>query len=685
MNLRGCGQIYDSNDCQESLQRHPPKVIRGLAMDNDVDNATPEVKRECIEEESEGDFGTATLKQLKQACKSKKRKSPKSIKLATVKQEVSDLPCEEDELDLWETLVSWKQKVKKSKSKRKKTFNCGSALSEIDNSGCVSEDTPSSLVLVDISSEISYPLQIKVENPELNPVQPQAISFVHSDENRNLTSEMAETVERCSSDQALKTNLGDPQRSYLNQYFLEYKVQPKSIDTSNCVLNQISYNVIEQMGHDSTFPESSSFEDIRMTEGSVVTDQPSVFCGSDIPREDDMSDPVTCDYHPPSFGSQAATGEENVVTSLDEFKSMVTEQKPSIAVVTSTELQASNCQNGDVEEVALRSPSMDFSPPGQDNKVSLSPICVASLPSITSVVEDEHSSVDNYVVPLSCSPVIQLSDSIGDVMMPHLPERLFSTRKIISPICQQKLRKAMDFDELQDDVEIHSCKEVQLEKTASPGVKRARTIFGSESPETMNAVDLRTKGRKRMRTRNYEGRVPHSIGSVNGSRASQKLQNVGNVSSSVQMCSQNAIAFSKQQIHDIERVATKLMTGLHSMKSIVVDALQHESRTGTKFRYNTDQVRLAVENVGKVEETAKRWLSMMTRDCDRFCKIMTLAEADAPSPEKSKAENMSSPDAKTVPKERKIMFADEVGGSLCKVKVFKNFETDTEIDTPFTY
>ncbi|KAH9624301.1 hypothetical protein KSS87_016887, partial [Heliosperma pusillum] len=93
-------------------------------------------------------------------------------------------------------------------------------------------------------------------------------------------------------------------------------------------------------------------------------------------------------------------------------------------------------------------------------------------------------------------------------------------------------------------------------------------------------------------------------------------------------------------------------------------------------------VRLAVENAGKVEETAQRWLAIMSRDCNRFCKIMSLAEADASSPEKTKEENPSSPETKTIPKERKIMFADEAGGNLCNVKVFKNLNTEMDLVTP---
>lgn len=34
------------------------------------------------------------------------------------------------------------------------------------------------------------------------------------------------------------------------------------------------------------------------------------------------------------------------------------------------------------------------------------------------------------------------------------------------------------------------------------------------------------------------------------------------------------------------------------------------------------QVKSAIKNAIKAEETAKKWMSMMTRDCNRFSKIM---------------------------------------------------------------
>lgn len=114
---------------------------------------------------------------------------------------------------------------------------------------------------------------------------------------------------------------------------------------------------------------------------------------------------------------------------------------------------------------------------------------------------------------------------------------------------------------------------------------------------------------------------------------------------------------------------------------------------------------MAVKSANKTEETARRWLSIMSRDCTRFCKIMVSFRFSLY--EKTKcwftwviisntllfilidewqklSEAGSCAPGNIVNKERKITFADEAGGKLCHVKVFKDDmtsemeHTDTE-------
>ena len=65
--------------------------------------------------------------------------------------------------------------------------------------------------------------------------------------------------------------------------------------------------------------------------------------------------------------------------------------------------------------------------------------------------------------------------------------------------------------------------------------------------------------------------------------------------SSSKSCSQNAIIFAERQMTDIERLATKILSELHSMKELVVDTLHSESRTCAVSRYNTDKVNKPIE------------------------------------------------------------------------------------------
>lgn len=60
--------------------------------------------------------------------------------------------------------------------------------------------------------------------------------------------------------------------------------------------------------------------------------------------------------------------------------------------------------------------------------------------------------------------------------------------------------------------------------------------------------------------------------------------------SSVQSCSNSAIAFSKQQMHGIECIAMKLTKELKSMKDIMDDMLRSEFCLNTSLRYKVNEV-----------------------------------------------------------------------------------------------
>ncbi|XP_042501425.1 uncharacterized protein LOC122079220 isoform X1 [Macadamia integrifolia] len=88
------------------------------------------------------------------------------------------------------------------------------------------------------------------------------------------------------------------------------------------------------------------------------------------------------------------------------------------------------------------------------------------------------------------------------------------------------------------------------------------------------------------------------------------------------------------------------------------------SSTGSNLQGTEVNMRVAVDRAGEVEETTRMWLSMMARDCSRFCRIMrSSGNKAATAPTSSYGLHKD---------RKKIFFADEVGGPLCHVKVFED-------------
>ncbi|RZS26364.1 hypothetical protein BHM03_00059696 [Ensete ventricosum] len=99
--------------------------------------------------------------------------------------------------------------------------------------------------------------------------------------------------------------------------------------------------------------------------------------------------------------------------------------------------------------------------------------------------------------------------------------------------------------------------------------------------------------------------------------------------SSIHMNMEKAIEFSQRQMHDIERLAMQLLKGLNSMKNIMEETLSAEAHssllsefTAEELAFVCGQMRAAADNASELEKTTTKWLSIMTKDCNRFCKIM---------------------------------------------------------------
>ncbi|GLT58050.1 hypothetical protein SLA2020_309750 [Shorea laevis] len=226
---------------------------------------------------------------------------------------------------------------------------------------------------------------------------------------------------------------------------------------------------------------------------------------------------------------------------------------------------------------------------------------------------------------------------------PHPPpQRLLSTRKTISPTSQEKLCRALEFTRV-DDNEHPECRgRLYFAKQTNHRILRAEGL--EQFSRTVVTPILRKPNHVKA------NKVPRLSRS-----APQPTRHM-----STQSCSENAIAFSQRQMHDIESLATKLTKELKSMKNVMKVRLQLEGTAAPALQQNTNEMRIAIENAARAEETTRRWLSIMARDCSRFCKIMKLTEGSS-----SSSENL-------IHKKRKITFADEAGGKLCHVKVFKD-------------
>ncbi|XP_057793960.1 uncharacterized protein LOC131010448 [Salvia miltiorrhiza] len=245
----------------------------------------------------------------------------------------------------------------------------------------------------------------------------------------------------------------------------------------------------------------------------------------------------------------------------------------------------------------------------------------------------------------------------------HLPERLFSTRKALSPSSQEQLCLVMNSVESGNDADQiidYECKEKLFENQT---IKKPSSLR-SEVQYDKKTVSHRLPGQVSQQKfvispRCISKRSKIAKGNLEGPRFSRTLPNLSTGCTSVQGCSESAVAFSQRQMHDMESVALKLMNELKSMKDFVEQKLLFEAYRNASLKNDADEVKSAINNAIKAEETARKWMSMMARDCNRFCKIMKMTPDSTSSSKDGLAKG-----------ERKIMFADEAGGKLCHVRFF---------------
>ncbi|KAF2299913.1 hypothetical protein GH714_005946 [Hevea brasiliensis] len=319
----------------------------------------------------------------------------------------------------------------------------------------------------------------------------------------------------------------------------------------------------------------------------------------------------------------------------------------------------------DVEANVISSPNRDCSSLWNPNLHSSPRGCLVSAADNSPTAEEKQSRLSACADATgSCSPVIHscidepvISAKVEDCChskMQHPPERLFSTRMAISPTSQKRLREVMESIELDDEQYYRYARKLCYRKQNK--YKNGRL----EGPIQIKRAELITSPKKVSRKPKICKNGFHRNDILKVPPPSRAGRCFSTGCTSALSSSESAILFSQQQMHDIESVATKLAKELQLMKDIVEETLQSKVYLATSSKYDAEEIRLAIQSATRVEESARRSLSIMARDCNRFCKIMKLAK-------KNSADSRDG-----VCKKRKIVFADEAGGKLCDVKTFRD-------------
>ncbi|XP_020100361.1 uncharacterized protein LOC109718514 isoform X1 [Ananas comosus] len=237
----------------------------------------------------------------------------------------------------------------------------------------------------------------------------------------------------------------------------------------------------------------------------------------------------------------------------------------------------------------------------------------------------------------------------------HPPKKLLSNRMTISPTSQEKLCRAI--------TGIYLCDGNEMPRSR----KRLLLLSGSGEPQSSLQTDSTPKKPKNSRDCSLSP-VPKGI--LKSRETSRTTASSCMKSTSPDVDIEKAIEFSQSQMRGIENVAVKLLKGLKSMKSIVEETVSSEAHS-LLSKYTVDEIKATTENATELERTTRRWLNIMMKDCNRFCKILRSAGNNAASPVNGVHKGR-----------RKITFADEAGGMLCHVKVFN--QQASSLDGPET-
>ncbi|GFQ01786.1 hypothetical protein PHJA_002322500 [Phtheirospermum japonicum] len=190
------------------------------------------------------------------------------------------------------------------------------------------------------------------------------------------------------------------------------------------------------------------------------------------------------------------------------------------------------------------------------------------------------------------------ADTVSTTEPCRPPERLLSTRKVISPSSQEQLCSVMNSAEPFNDINQYEGETGKKASSARSEIQHAKIAVVSQRKVYISSRHIIKKSQD-------------AKFNLEGPRFTRVLPNLSTECTSIQGCSESAIAFSQRQMQDMESLAFKLMDELESMKGIVEQKLLFEAHRNVSLK-------------------------------------------------------------NAVPREnRKIVFADETGGKLCHVKFFE--------------
>ncbi|XP_031109988.1 uncharacterized protein LOC116014119 isoform X2 [Ipomoea triloba] len=633
-------------------------------------------------------FAKMTLKQLKERCKSKKRKLP-SLCDASPEQEDVNSHQEEDE-DLKVPLRVFKTKFSKnSKAKRKRTnsstFPCSKTSISVKTEQIMDSD-----VTVQFKGDSASLTTVKAEVTEHEfsscPSTSSLASFpsevpVLSDVDLLQLAELEAQAHKPESANQSTNSFTDCSSINCHEEFscsgLISTEFPETIEVQGngpmlfaeeqqcCTLNDVSTNdnmeCVEPHPHggplEIVLPSRDKNLDLHLNQ-HVISGQNSCnfeSCISDatITGEVDSADIHHAgDIYMPEDETKEefCSTEQNVSTTRplenifssggSEINSSTFDDLISVKASPSSLNGLSNYSSADTTNSCLDHGALQSESSKVDGKKS------------PCTIEDKSSTMK--------SQYSNVASLVSTSELQRTPERFPSMRKAISPSSQAGLCQAMTSADLFDEAEnykkllvgtgVVSCGKDENSEL-SPPVRQPKVII--KRKDIAKRLKIIQKG------------SPNK-GNSDTPQFSRSLPHLSTGCTSIDSCSESAIAFSQRQMHDFESLAMKLMDELKSMKEMVEEKLLFEAYRNAYLKNEADEVRNALNNTKKVEETAKKWLSLMTRDCTRFCKIMEMRKLN---------QNSGPSSSGTAQKERKITFADEAGGMLCSVNYFDDAVT----------